>query len=404
MRLSISGSAAAQNKHGWNRQELLYSQVNMQDPLHRLYKTKLTLLAVVLTLAGLGLLIGAHWVGGVPGLSWLAAWPLTDLGSALFTTGLVVVGFEYVDGQDSEERASQRLRAVLQAEAPAIRDAVIDGFAFKQDDLARVATPETLDQIIRNSLTLRLGDVAFATEVYDDIRDQAIRAAERWHDVKVSIRLSMDRGATAESTAAFVATVRWEYSLIPQHQTRRFVAVSDRDEYRELAQDPAGTSAWYIRPKLHVDAGDRDAFELVQFQVDGEDRPIRRTARKGGQTYTVNLGRESLEADRLVTVSYTYRTLVSRNGHLLHFDIEQPTRGISVELDYSDTDISYVKILDFIASSKKSRILQTPATVPGGSIGVEFDGWLMPRSGVAFVWVLNDGLRKDGDQVVKHTE
>lgn len=284
---------------------------------------------------------------------------------------------------------------MFRSEAPAIRDAVIDGFAFKGDDLARVATPETLDQIIRNSLALRLGDAAFAGEVYDDIRDQAIRAAERWHNAKIAIRLSMDRGTTCGRTPGFVATVRWECSVVPRHQTRRFVAVSDRDEYRELAQDPAVTSAWYIRPKAHVDAGERAAFELVQFQV-GEDRPIRRTARRGGRTYAVRLERDVVEAERAVIISYTYRTVVSRNGHLLHVDIEQPTRGISVELDYSDTDISYVKILDSIASSKRSRLLQTPSTVPGKSIGVEFDGWLMPRSGVAFVWVLEEAARSDG--------
>lgn len=360
----------------------------MNDPLNRLYRTKLMLLATILTAVGVALLVLAKWVEGNQPLHWLTNWPITDLGSALFTTGLVVVAFEYVDGRDSDERASQRLRGVLKSEAPAIRDAVIDGFAFKREDLARVATPETLDQIIRNSLALRLGDEDFATEIYDDVRDQAVRASERWHGAQISIRLTMVRDAPAGRIPSFVATVRWEYSVIPQHPSRRFVVVSDRDEYRELAQDPATTSAWFIRPNVGVDAGERVAFELVQFQVDGEDRPIRRASRKGGQTYTVNLERDTVQAQRPVIITYTYRTLVARNGHLLHFDIEQPTRGIRVELDYSETDIDYVKLVDFIASSKKSRIVQTPATVPGKSIGVEFDGWLMPRSGVAFVWVL----------------
>jgi hypothetical protein len=364
----------------------------MHDPLQRLYKTKLTLLATILTVAGLGLLVVARWVEHVASLHWLTALPLTDLGSALFTTGLVVVAFQYIDGKDSEERAAQRLRQVLVSAAPAIRDAVIDGFAFKREDLARVATPETLDQIISNSLALRLGDPVFGAEVYNDIRDQAIRASERWHDARVSIRLSIDRATSSGRGSMFVVTVRWEYSVVPKHQTRRFACVSDREEYRELAQDPAGTSAWYMRPRSGVDAGSRQAFELIQFSVNGQDRPISRAARKGGQVYSATIGKPAMEAEQPVLVSYTYRTLTSRHGHLLHVDIEQPTRGVQVELDYSDAGIAYVSLLDFIASSRKTRVSKTPESLPGKSVAVEFDGWVFPRSGVAFVWALEEEI------------
>lgn len=73
------------------------------------------------------------------------------------------------EGADTE-----RLRRVLTESAPAIRDAVIDGFAFGKEDLARVSNAETLDNVIRNSLALRLGDKDFATEVYNAVRDQAV--------------------------------------------------------------------------------------------------------------------------------------------------------------------------------------------------------------------------------------
>jgi hypothetical protein len=152
----------------------------MHDPLHRLYQTKLALLATVFTVIGLALIVLARWSDGQAGWQWLSRLPVIDLGSALFTTGLVAVVFSYLDGEDREVRDTERLKRVIGSEAPAIRDAVIDGFAFKQEDLARVATPERLDQIITNSLALRLGDAAFAEDIYTDIREQAIRATERW--------------------------------------------------------------------------------------------------------------------------------------------------------------------------------------------------------------------------------
>lgn len=362
----------------------------MRDPLHRLYQTKLALLATVFTVVGLGLIVLVRWSDGFPHWQWLNRLPVLDLGSALFTTGLVAVVFTYFDSQDSEERDTERLTRVIRTEAPAIRDAVIDGFAFMRDDLARVATPERLDQIITNSLALRLGDEAFAADIYTDIRDQAVRATERWYDARISVRLSKaperERGAVA--SPLFVATVTWEYRVRPRDRTRRFACVDDREDYQDLGQDP-NTSVWFANPRHGIKAGSREAFELVQFAVEGQERPIRRTERSDGQTYSVDLGKEVLASEDLVTVAYTYRTVVPVRGHLLYLELEQPTKGVDIELDYSDCGIEYVNVVDFIASSERTRVSQSPTTVPGQRVSVGFDGWVFPRSGVAFVWVLS---------------
>src|SRR5664279_2987800 len=111
----------------------------------------------------------------------------------MFTTGLLGVALQYLDGQDSEVRDTERLKRVLADSAPAMRDAVISGFAFEPADVARVATPEVLDQIITNGMAIRLGDASFASEIYEDVREQAIGIPERLRDARISIRLSMDR-------------------------------------------------------------------------------------------------------------------------------------------------------------------------------------------------------------------
>lgn len=387
---------------------------HMRDALDRLYKTKLQLLAVLSTLLGVILLLVAHSIGQLSELGWLANVPLTDIGSALFTTGLLAVAFEYIDRRDGDERANQRLRQVLREEAPAIRDAVINGFAFAPDDLARVATPETLDQIIQNGLAIRLGDQRFAEELYVDIRDQAIRSIERWSDARINIRLSMDR-SSAESTAPassskqarepkrLIVTMRHEYTTVPASQTRRFASVSDRAEYRELTQEGAATFVWFTNPSSGVDAGSTEAFELVQFSVDGVERPIRRSARKGGQMYSVNLGVPETERDRPVTLAFTYRLMPPAHNRWLFVDVEQPTRGLDVELDYSDTAIAQVNMLDFIASSQKSIVTKTPPRVPGKTVGLEFDGWLLPKSGVVFVWTTEDDLARTAASTHRRT-
>ena len=91
-------------------------------------------------------------------------------------------------------------------------------------------------------------------------------------------------------------------------------------------------------------------------------------------------------------IAYTYRTLVRQHGHLVYLDIAKPTRGLTVELDYADVDVATVTALDFIASAEQPHTLRSPKSVPGRSVTVQFDGWVFPKSGVAFVWMLEDEL------------
>lgn len=359
----------------------------MRDPLQRIHNIKLALIAVSVSFVGFALMVFSRWLEGQPTLADLAFLPWGEVGGTLFTAGILSIGIDYVLSKDDDERAEARLRRVLASQAPAMKSAVIDGFAFDAEDLAGVATPDMLDRIVRNSLALRLDDAEFAREIYDDVRDQAITATERWHDVKISIRLSMDRNTSEASVPAYIATIRWEYTVVPKHAVRRFAVVSDRAEYRDLMADPEATSTWFMRKESGIDAGSAEAFEIVQFTVDGEKRTVRRSARKQGQIYSASIGKEAVDAGVPVTVSYTQRVKLFKHGHLLHLDMEQPTRNVDIDLDYSDTDIDYINVLDFFVSSHKTRVEHMPPSVPERSIAVSHDGWVFQRSGVAFVWV-----------------
>jgi hypothetical protein len=162
----------------------------MHDPLSRVIKLQTIIAAIVLAIVGLALMTFDSQLPTLPRLTWLGFFPWSEVGGTLLVAAILGLGFDYVMNKDKEARDTERLRRVLAESAPAMRDAVIDGFAFGADDLTRVASPETLDDIIRNSLALRLGDKTFAEEVYHDIRDQAVRATERWHDARVEIQLS----------------------------------------------------------------------------------------------------------------------------------------------------------------------------------------------------------------------
>lgn len=387
MLLSPRGSLAIQHQLRF----LLYLILYMHSLLDRLYKTKLQLIAVLSTVGGIGVLVLAHWSDSTSAPSWLAAVPLAEIGSTLFGTGLLAVFFEYVDRKHGDQRTDERVRAAVRKEAPAIRDAVLDSFAFDPAALKSIASNQTLDRIAANAIGLRLEDQALAKDVYTDLRDQVIRAPERWQDLRVSVHFAPHEDTVAADRPMFVATIRREYKVTPAVHSLRFVSTGDLQEYRELLRDPTVAGQWYFQPKEQFDADDRQVFELVQFRVNNTDRPIRRSQRRGSQTYTVSLGKAAT-AGEAVTVSYTYRALVQQHGHLLYLDVPRPTKGIEVQFNYADAGICYVNTLDFMASAEQPLVQTSPADVPAKSVTVRFDGWLFPRSGVAFVWVLEDEL------------
>jgi hypothetical protein len=363
----------------------------MNEPLQRLYRTKLALLATICMVVGAALLVFRLVAADVWDWQWLQVVPLGEIGSALFTTGLVAVAFEYLDREDSEQRAIQRLRKALPEQATILRSAVIEGFAASPDSLAAVASPATLDRVAENCLSIQLGDEALAHDVYADLRQQVIRTRERWHDVRVSVAMApWTDGPAAGDGSMFVATIRWEYRTMLADLVMRFYCVSDLDEYRALIADPLSTQAWYFEPIGHLDAASETTFELVEVSVNGRDQRFRRSKRTTSQSYVATIKPEHgvSSPDEQVHVSYTYRVLVQRHSHMLQLDIAKPSKGLRVEFWYGGFEIQHVNVLDFISSAEQPRIARSVDASPSPMASIAFDGWVFPKSGVAFVWVL----------------
>ena len=77
--------------------------------------------------------------------------PLGELGGTLFGAGLLSTFFEYTFRRDQERAVTERFRQTIHEEAPALRDAVIEAFRFDRQDVARIATPELLDDLARTA-------------------------------------------------------------------------------------------------------------------------------------------------------------------------------------------------------------------------------------------------------------
>lgn len=348
---------------------------------HRLRRMKAALLAVSLTLAGILLMM----LNG-----WLHSLPLGELGGTLFGAGLLSALFEYSFRRAQEAATVAQFRRIIREQAPAMRDAVVEGFAVRPEDLKRVANPELLDDLASNAMSLRLGDEQFAREIYRDIRDQAIAAAERWHDVEVRIRLSSALERSTSGTPLFDVTVEAEYTMVPPAvQFGGLPVCQTGRSIRRCAKD-ATTSAWLVVPRPGMDARRRQTYQLLEFSVDGVPQTIRRSSRRTGQLYTVHL--TTTAPGQPVRIRTIVRTVTPQWGHRLFFELPQPARGTSIILDYTDTTIASMRVSDTVSTVRSARISHTPEAVPGKVVSVEVPGWLLSKAGFAFTWTLEAEL------------
>ena len=376
---------------------ILYLFMASKDVLllyRRLLKTKAALLAVSFTLIGILLIMLNAWLAtlSLGDWSWLHHLPLDEVGGPLLGAGLVSTILDYSYRRDQEDVAIQRTQQAIIDLSPAkLWSVLCEGLARHPAELARLTTPERLDDAAAAIMAQRLGDEQFAREIYADIRDQAIRAAERWYDVEARVRLSTAVERSTAGTPLLDVTVEWEYTTVPSSATRRFACVSDQDEYNELRQDVPATSTWFMAPRPGMDARRREAYELLELTVDGRPQPIRRSTRATGQTYSVDLDEDAISG-KPVRIRQVFRTITPQWIHRLYFAVAQPTRGWSLRLDYTDTTIAEVQVSDTMATTPASTIVHSPEAVPGKEIAVDTSSWLLPQSGVAFTWATNDEL------------
>lgn len=210
-------------------------------------------------------------------------------------------------------------------------------------------------------------------------------------------RSSSTRSVVSRSTVGtpvFDVTVEWGYTTVPSGSVRRFACVSDREEYRELLLDIPATSPWLMQNRPGVDAASRESYELLEFTVDGRPQTIRRSSRKTGQTYSVHLDAAACSGEP-VRIRQVFRVVTPTWGRRLYFEFPQPCRGLSLDIDYTNTDIAHLTLSDTVATSRTVQITRSPANVAGRVVSIDFPGWLLPKSDSSVNWTLEAELPRD---------
>lgn len=109
----------------------------------------------------------------------------------------------------------------------------------------------------------------------------------------------------------------------------------------------------------------------------------------------MTIGDDVVAAGKPVRIRHVYRTVTSQAGHRLFIKLPQPSRDLSLRLDYSDTDISHLSVTDLNSKVLDAQIERLPDDVPGQAISVNVPGWLPPKAGLALAWTLSSEERID---------
>ena len=381
---------------------ILYLFMASKDvlPLYRrLLKTKAALLAVSFTLIGILLIMLNAWLAtlSLGDWSWLHHLPLDEVGGPLLGAGLVSTILDYSYRRDQEDVAIQRTQqAILDLSPAKLWSVLCEGLARHPAELARFTTPERLDDAAAAIMAQRLGDEQFAREIYSDIRDQAIRAAERWYDVEARVRLSTAVERSTAGTPLLDVVVEWEYTTVPSGSERRFACVSDRATYNALRGDIPATSSWFMAPRPGMDARSQESYELLELTIDGRPQPIRRTVQATGQTYRVQLD-DAAQSGKPVRIRQIFRTSTPAWGHRLFFELPQPARNMSLAVDYTNTSIADIRVSDTVATFQPSQLVHTPEAAVGKVVSLNARGWLLPKTGFAVTWTLEAELPHDAE-------
>lgn len=346
----------------------------MADLRQRLYQTKLSLLAVLFVVAGLGLLVLARDTH----LPILRVLPIADVGSGLFTTGFIGVALQYLDGRDADERANSRLRKVLAEEAPAIRDAVVDGFAFSPDALQAVTSPEVLQRVVDNSLGMQLQDHELALQAHEQLLEAAMQPSDRLHDSRLTVHLSAD-----ERPELLRAIIRREYHFEPTVVALRFACAASTSDYEALLRDPETREVWRTPAHDGLEASDPSAFTVTRVEYDGEPLPLKHSSRKGLQTFSCRLPGPSSAQPHYLT--YEYSVLVPRSKHYLYFDFGRATNGLTVEVT-ADQGVAGLKLLDVLGQPSTVRRSHSRSADGSTTASVASDAWVLPRAAVIAIW------------------
>lgn len=329
--------------------------------------------------------------------NWVRFLPWQSLAGTALGVVLIAFAYEWFVRKETEEKLIQMLKEHLHFQEEIIGNHIAKAMLFDKEIMRRVLAPDMMDDVLRTGLEIRLGDDQLARETYDNLLSQLLISHERRSNYRCKISLTniRDRGVADNIKQKYYeGYIEERYDTVLQKTSFLFVCVGKTEEYDELLRDTRWELRWIAEPTKDFPIVDGSIFHIESVSVDGLSLDIKSDT-VGGK-YMVTADHKALQAmlGRSVTVFYRYKVKVQKRGHLLRVNMPCPTKNVVVELDYRDTDIHFVNVHNFFVSNAEP-ILRFPSQQSPRRIEIEVNGWVFPKGGVIFGWVLRSEMTPD---------
>jgi hypothetical protein len=335
--------------------------------------------------------------------------PWQSLAGVTLGSALVAFAYEWFIRKEADEKLTQilerhsetqnsALEEHFDAQMQALGNEIPRALLANTDIMKHVLSPERVDEVIQESLGVRLKDERMAKEAYDSLLSQLFIYKERRSEYRTKIYLAPLRNDQYSNDAImkyYEGYIDVRYDTVLQKDSFLFTCVSSMDAYNDLLRDPTWELRWEAELTRDFPRLDESLFEVESVSVGGVELNINREISE--KRYVITADHSSLRSmqGNRVKVLYRYKVKIQKRGHLLMVHIPVPTENVVIDFDYADTDIRYVNVLDFFISRNKPAIAHIPSNKKPHRIEVEVNEWVFPKGGVVFAWVLRSEMTQD---------
>lgn len=264
---------------------------------------------------------------------------------------------------------------------------------FSKEVVRQSLTEDKVSELLDACFWRIVKDEEFANDLVGIVKNGAVLPRRRMYNSRIDYTLfELDSSKHKPEVVRdfFGTTLDITFTETVQRKTFDFVSASTNDQYNDLRNDSNVEWRWLRTKHPLIADNDPILFSVTRFSADGIEIPARQTKEQGLTRFLLpdNL------LNKRVEIRYTLSVICKKRSHLIFYNFDYPTKGYEISLDYGNTDISFVSVVDGLSSPTSPKVTYFPdATNPATArrVTIRSNGsWVIPKSNVAFVWRLKE--------------
>lgn len=264
--------------------------------------------------------------------------------------------------------------------------------ALYQQDVMKLYSDERIEEIGRRALSQLFRDDDFGRDLFDTVRTRVKRVDERWYDYRSSFIIEPSNVEDLRDKYYDVTCVMEYRKRI--HTDKLFFRVVDSVGEQEKYVWRPDTELCFLNSRPpERNLFDDDFFLVSDVRLQSTGLEIKRdTNDLGDNVFYVDIPQEFQRSTEPQKILLKFHLKSRKRGHLMSQGPIVPTKNVLITLSHRGTDIGRVRMIGFFASGTPPTYMTIPNEKDPHEYHVSVDGWVLPRSGVVFVWALKDEL------------